>query len=186
MRLIVGVTGASGVVMSRCLLEGLREAGCEVDLIVSAGAKRTWELECGEPIESLLSLAHRVYDEYDLSADIASGSCLTDGMILLPCSMKTLAGIVSGYSENLILRCADVCLKEGRKLILVPRETPLSRIHLRNLKEAADCGCTILPPMLSFYTGDDTVEGQIRHLVGKLLLQFRLPYAPFQPWKGGE
>ena len=111
MKLIVGVSGASGVVMSRTLLGTLNRAGCETHLVLTDAARRTWELETESPIDGLLSMADRVYGSHDMAALISSGSFVTDGMIILPCSMKTLAGIVSGYTDNLLLRAADVCLK---------------------------------------------------------------------------
>ncbi len=183
-RIIVGVTGASGVIMSETLLRELKAAGREIHLIITEGARLTWELEVGYPMEALLGLADYVYREADYAAVVASGSYVTEGMIIMPCSMKTLAGIVTGYAENLLLRAADVCLKEGRKVVLVPRETPLSRLHLRNLAAAADLGCAIVPPMLTFYNGAGTVEDQINHVVGKALLQFGLTSRGFTPWKG--
>ena len=187
MRIIVGVTGATGVGMSYRLLQALKQVeGCEIHLIVSKGAALTWKLECTQPIEKLYDLADVIYEEEDLAADISSGSFVTDGMIILPCSMKTLAGIVSGYAENLILRSADVCLKENRKVVLVPREMPLGRIHLRNMKEAADYGCVIVPPVLTFYNGASSIEEQIDHIIGKILLQFGITYSLFQPWNSRE
>ena len=182
MRIIVGVTGATGVEMSYELLLALRRAGCEVHLIVSRSAQMTWDYESRMPLQRMYDLANFVYREDELDAVISSGSFVTDGMILMPCSMKTLAGIVAGYAETLILRAADVCLKEGRKVVLVPREMPLGKIHLRNLKEAADCGCAIVPPMLTFYNGAETVREQVRHVVGKVLLQFGIDYDKFVPW----
>lgn len=183
MRIIVGVTGATGVGMSYRLLQALKHVeGCEIHLVVSKGAALTWKLECEQSIEELYELADVVYDEEDLAADISSGSFLTDGMIILPCSMKTLAGIASGYAENLIQRSADVCLKENRKVVLVPREMPLGRIHLRNLKEAADYGCVIVPPVLTFYNGETSLEGQMDHIIGKILMQFGIHYSKFQSW----
>ena len=140
-RVIVGVTGATGVEMSYELLLALRKAGCEIHLIVSSSAQMTWDYESRIPLQRMYDLADFVYQEDELDAVISSGSFVTDGMILMPCSMKTLAGIVAGYAETLTLRAADVCLKEGRKVVLVPREMPLGKIHLRNLKDAADCGC---------------------------------------------
>ena len=183
MRIIVGVTGATGVEMSYELLLALRRADCEVHLIVSRSAQTTWDYESRMPLQRMYDLANFVYQEDELDAVISSGSFVTDGMILMPCSMKTLAGIVAGYAETLILRAADVCLKEGRKVVLVPREMPLGKIHLRNLKEAADCGCAIVPPMLTFYNGAETVREQVRHVVGKVLLQFGIDYDKFVPWK---
>lgn len=183
MRIIVGVTGTTGVEMSYELLLALRRAGCEVHLIISRGAQMTWDYESRMPLQRMYDLANFVYQEDELDAVISSGSFVTDGMILMPCSMKTLAGIVAGYAETLILRAADVCLKEGRKVVLVPREMPLGKIHLRNLKEAANCDCAIVPPMLTFYNGAETVREQVRHVVGKVLLQFGIDYDKFVPWK---
>lgn len=187
MRIIVGVSGASGVEMSFYLLKALKSVkDCEIHLVVSQGAKLTWELECEKPIEELYAMADQVYDEKNLAAAISSGSFRTDGMIVMPCSMKTLAGITSGYADNLILRAADVCMKEGRKVVLVPREMPLSRLHLRNLKEAADFGCVIVPPVLTFYNAPKTVEDQINHIVGKILMQFGIAFEKFIPWTGEQ
>ena len=185
MRIIVGVTGATGVEMSYYLLKALRSTkDCEINLVVSQGALTTWQLESRIPLQDLYDLADYVYKETNLSAVISSGSYMTDGMIVMPCSMKTLAGIVSGYAENLIQRAADVCLKEDRKVVLVPREMPLGRIHLKNLNMAAEYGCAIVPPMLTFYNGASTLEDQIHHVVGKVLLQFGLSYDKFVAWKG--
>jgi len=129
-------------------------------------------------------LADHVHDNRDLAASISSGSFRTDGMIIMPCSMKTVAGICCGFADNLLLRAADVCLKEGRKIVLVPREMPFSRIHLRNLKELADMGCGIVPPMLTFYNGSNSVEKQIQHVIGKVLMQFDIDYKKFVRWEG--
>lgn len=187
MRIIVAVTGATGVEMSYYLLKALKSVeNCEVHLIMSEGAKVTWKLESEIPIEKMYELADLVYDERNQAAAISSGSYVTDGMIVMPCSMKSLAGIAAGYAENLVVRAADVCMKEGRKVILVPREMPFSRLHLRNLKEAADLGCVIIPPMLTFYNGPKTVEDQINHIVGKVLMQFGITYDKFKPWTGSD
>ena len=186
MRIIVGVSGASGVEMSLTLLRALRRANCETFLVLSEGARLTWSLETATPIEELYQAADHVYEENDYAAVIASGSFVTDGMIVMPCSMKTLAGIVSGYAENLLLRAADVCLKENRRIVLAPREMPLGRIHLRNMLSASELGCTIVPPMLTFYNGADSLQDQIDHIVGKVLLQFGITSDDFRPWKGVE
>lgn len=184
MKLIVGITGASGVEMGYYLLKALRQTQTEIILVVSEGAKLTWELECRKPIGTLYEMADHALDNHDLAACISSGSFVTDGMIVMPCSMKTLAGIVSGYADNLINRAADVCMKEGRKIVLAPREMPFSRVHLRNLKEAADLGCSIVPPMLTFYNAPQTLEDQINHVIGKVLMQFGITYDQFRPWEG--
>ena len=185
-RIIVGVSGASGVVMAKYLLEALREAKRETHLVMTPSARETWAYEAGAPVEELFSLADAVYAPDDMAAVISSGSFVTDGMIVMPCSMKTLAGIVSGYADNLLLRAADVCLKEGRRLVLCPRETPLSRVHLRNLLSASELGCMIVPPMLTFYNSPQTLEDQIRHVVGKALLPFGVQTPGFRPWTGAR
>lgn len=185
MRIVVGVCGATGVEMSYYLLKALKSAAdCEVHLIVSNAARITWELESNLPIDKLLELADDIHDEENMAASISSGSFVTDGMIIMPCSMKTLAGICAGYADNLIVRAADVCMKEGRKVVLVPREMPFGKVHLRNMKDAADLGCVIVPPVLTFYNGAATIEDQIDHIVGKILLQFGLTYDKFKPWIG--
>ena len=187
MRLIVGISGASGSLLGYHLLKALREfPQVETQLIITEGAKETLAWETNLKEEDFTALADVVYENNNLAASISSGSYPTDGMIIVPCSMKTVAGIVSGYADNLLLRAADVCLKEERKLVLVPREMPLSRIHLRNLKEAADYGCSIVPPMLTFYNGADSLERQMDHIVGKVLARFGLEYSKFVPWQGKE
>ena len=183
-RVILGVTGASGAILGLYAARALRAQDIEVHMIVSEAAKLTWELETGLPFSDLTSMADVLYENGDTAARIASGSFRTMGMLIVPCSMKTLAGIVTGYAENLILRAADVCLKENRRLVLCPREMPLGKLHLRNLSTAADLGCAIVPPMMSFYSGQRTVEEQINHVIGKLMMQFDLEYDAFREWEG--
>jgi len=184
-RIIVGISGASGVLMGYELLKALRtHPEIETHLVLSSGAKLNFQLETDLSLETVCAQADFVYDERDLAALISSGSFVTEGMIVIPCSMKTLAAIAAGYSDNLLVRAADVCLKEGRKVVLVPRETPLSKIHLRNLQTAADAGCAIVPPMLTFYNGADTLQKQMDHVIGKVLLQFHLQSDRFVPWDG--
>lgn len=184
-RIIVGLTGASGPVMGYALLKALRRhPEIEIHLVSTAGARATLGYESRVPYEELAGLAHVVHDEQNLAASISSGSFQTEGMIVIPCSMKSLAGIVSGYADNLLLRSADVCLKEGRKVVLVPREMPMGKVHLRNLYQAAELGCVIVPPVLTFYNGADTVEAQIDHIIGKVLMQFGLCHESFRPWEG--
>lgn len=183
MRIIVGVSGASGVVMAKRLMETIKaETDWEIHLVVSDSAAHTWALETEEDISALYGLADVNYEPYDMAAAISSGSFVTEGMIILPCSMKTMAGIVSGYTDNLLLRAADVCLKESRKLVLCPRETPMGRVHLRNMYEASQLGCTVVPPMLTFYSGAETLDEQIDHIVGKILLQFGIIPKRFKQW----
>lgn len=185
MRIIVGISGASGVIMGQLLLQAMQGIeDCETHLVVTKGARDTWELETKVPVSSLESLADVVHNDSNLAASISSGSFVTDGMIVIPCSMKTLSAIASGYAVNLLVRAADVCLKEGRKVVLVPREMPLGKVHLRNLKEAAELGCTIIPPMLTFYNTQGTIADQMNHVIGKVLMQFGLRHKNFIPWKG--
>ncbi|KAF5035366.1 putative UbiX-like flavin prenyltransferase [anaerobic digester metagenome] len=173
--------------MSFYLMKALKSIeDCEVHLIISQGARLTWKLECDYSIDELVKYADVVYDEEDLAAPISSGSFITDGMIIMPCSMKTLAGLVTGYADNLIIRAADVCLKEGRKVILVSREMPFGRIHLRNMKDAADLGCVIIPPVLTFYNKPKTIIDQVNHIVGKILMQFGIYYDKFTAWTGAK
>lgn len=186
-RIIVGVSGATGVQLALYLMRAL--AGydeVETHLVVSDGAKKTWELECQEPIDELLDLADVVHDSHNLAASISSGSFVTSGMVVMPCSMKTLSSIATGYADNLVSRAADVCLKEGRRVVLVPREMPLGKIHVRNMLAAADAGCVLVPPMLTFYNGPITLDDQIHHVVGKVLRQFGLEPKVFHAWEGAE
>jgi 4-hydroxy-3-polyprenylbenzoate decarboxylase len=185
MRLIVGISGASGVILGCEVLKALKFVqDCEVHLVITEGAVRNFACETNLSLDEVHSLADEVHDNKNLAASISSGSFKTDGMIVVPCSMKTLAGIAAGYTENLLLRAVDVCIKESRKVIIVPREMPLSRLHLRNMKEAADYGCIVIPPLLTFYNGTDTLQKQIDHIVGKIFMQLNIEYKKFVPWKG--
>jgi len=185
MRIIVGISGASGVIMGYHLLSALRQIpDMEIHLIITQSARRTWDLETDFPISKLEELAHVIHSDNNMAASISSGSYVTDGMIVIPCSMKTLSAISAGYAANLLVRAVDVCLKENRKVVLTPREMPLSKVHIRNLKEALDMGCVIVPPMLTFYNMPDSLTDQINHVVGKILMQFGLPHQSFVPWEG--
>lgn len=186
MRIIIGISGASGIVLGCEMLKALKAAPqIETHLVMTEGAEKTLGYEMDLTKADICALADVVHENNNMAASIASGSFKTDGMIVIPCSMKTVAGIACGYASNLLLRAADVCLKEGRKVVLVPREMPLSRLHLSNLKTAADYGCAIIPPVLTFYNNSDTVEKQIAHIVGKVLMQFGIDHKPFVPWTGG-
>ncbi len=186
MKLIVGISGASGVILGMELLKALKALQVETHLLISDGARTTFKYETDLEIDQVMNMADYCYDMNNLAAVISSGSFRTDGMIIIPCSMKTLAAVAHGYADNLMTRAADVCLKEGRKVILVPRETPLGKVHLKNMVEAADNGCMIMPPMLTFYNGPRTVQDQINHLVGKILMQFGLDYEAFSAWPGKD
>ena len=186
MRVIVGITGASGIVIAVELLKRLKKIeNVETHLIITEGGFLTIRDETNFDIYDINHLADVVYNVNELDASIASGSFLVDGMVIVPCTMKTVAGIASGYCENLLLRAADVAIKESRKLILVPREMPFSRIHLRNMKELADLGVVIMPPVMTFYNQPATIEGQINHIVNKILLQLKLPTEVIE-WRGGN
>jgi 4-hydroxy-3-polyprenylbenzoate decarboxylase len=185
MRIIVGISGASGVIIGYEVLKALRQvSGCESHLVITDAAKRTFACETNVSLDQVCGAADVVYDNENMAASISSGTFKTDGIIIAPCSMKTVAGIVSGYANNLLLRAADVCIKENRHIVIVPREIPLSRLHLRNIKKAADYGCIIIPPMLTFYNGLDTIQKQIDHIIGKIFMQFGIEYKHFSVWRG--
>jgi polyprenyl P-hydroxybenzoate/phenylacrylic acid decarboxylase-like protein len=182
-RLVVGISGASGAVLGIELLQALQLIpGWETHLVVSNGARRTIALETSHSMRSVAALATRFHPVEDVGALIASGTFKTCGMVVVPCSMKTVAGIASGYSDNLLLRAADVTLKERRRLVLVPRETPLGPVHLRNLLAASELGAVILPPVLTFYNQPTSIEDMTRHIVGRILDVFDLELPGFRRW----
>ncbi len=184
-RLIVGLSGASGAILGIRLLEALRSSGTfETHLVITDGACRTVRDETDYPLRQVTALADVCHDIHDVGASIASGSFATEGMVILPCSMKTLAGIACGYSENLLLRAADVTLKERRPLILAVRETPLSPIHLRNMLTLSQAGAVILPPVLSYYNRPQSVEDMTGQFVGKVLDRFGVAHEGYRRWEG--
>lgn len=169
-RILVGISGASGAPIAIRLLQRLKEnQDVETHLIMSDSACLTIEQETEYSVQQVQALADVVYDIKKIGARPASGSFQIDKMIIVPCSMKTVAGIASGYSDNLLLRSADVMLKEGRPLFLVARESPLSPIHLRNLQELSMIGVRIIPPMVSYYQGYKTIEEWTNNFVERLL-----------------
>ena len=169
-KILVGISGASGAPIAIRLLQRLKESyDVETHLILSDSACLTIEQETEYSVQQVKSLADIVYDIREIGARPASGSFQIDEMIIVPCSMKTAAGIAGGYSDNLLLRAADVMLKEGRPLFLVARESPLSPIHLRNLQELAMIGVRIIPPMVSYYQGYKTIEEGTNNFVERLL-----------------
>ena len=182
MKLIVAISGASGVVYGVKVLEALRNKGIETHLIVSRWGREIIKLETGYTINHVENLASQCYSEVDLAAPIASGTFACDGMLVVPCSMKTLAGIACGYADNLALRAADVTIKERRKLVLVVRETPLSPIHLENMLKLSRIGVTIFPPIPGFYTKQESLEDVLQYSVGKLLSQFGIETEGFVRW----
>jgi flavin prenyltransferase len=182
--LVVGITGGSGVIYGIRLLEVLHELDIETHLIISKAAKETIVLETERKIREVESLASKVHAINDIASTLASGSSPTDGMVIIPCSMKTLAGVASGYSDNLILRAADVTLKERRPLILVPRETPLSRIHIENMLKVNTAGGIIVPAMPGFYSRPKVIDELVDQLVGKVLDLLRIQHSLYERWTG--
>lgn len=161
-----------------------KETDWEVHLVLSEAGERVLREETGMDGSDLAGLAFRAHDIGNIGAAIASGTFETEGMAVVPCSMKTLAGICHGYAENLLLRAADVTLKERRKLVLVARETPLGLIHLRNMASLAEMGVTILPPMLTYYNHPRSIGDMAAHVVGKIMHEFRLEAPGFKRWGG--
>ncbi|MGO0123496.1 UbiX family flavin prenyltransferase [Desulfothermobacter acidiphilus] len=182
MRLVVALTGASGAHLGVRLLELLREHAVETYLILSRQAETLIEEETALPVSEVKRLANSAYGETDWHAPVASGSFCHQGMVVIPCSMKTLAGIASGYAENLILRAADVTIKENRPLILVPRETPVSAIHLENMLKLARLGVVIAPPVPAFYQRPASLEESIDFFLGRLLNLLGIPNQLVRPW----
>lgn len=183
MRLVIGISGASGAPLAVKLLTELKKLPeVETHLVVSHGGELTIAQETDLSMDQVKALADVVYDNWDVGAALASGSFKTDGMIVVPCSMKTLAGIHSGYCDNLLLRAADVTMKESRKLLLVPRECPFSPIHLRNMYELSQLGVRILPPVVSYYNKPETTDDITGHIVGKIMDCFGLDYQGYKRW----
>ncbi len=181
-RIIVGISGSSGSILGVRFLEVLKKMGIETHLIITETAKKLIEHETKYKVRDVEKLASKVYDNSDFFAKIASGSFQTKGMVVIPCSMKTLGGIASGYSDNLLLRAADVCLKEKRKLILVTRETPLSYIHIENMRKVSLAGGVILPPVMTLYSKPKRIEEMVDHIVGKVLDSLGIENKVYKRW----
>jgi len=184
MRIVVGISGSTGVIYGVRVLEALKACGVETHLVISDSAKRNLLLETDYGIEYVEGLADRVHDFRDLAAPISSGSFRTDGMIIAPCSIKTLSAVAHSYNDNLLVRAADVALKERRKLVLVVRETPLHAGHLRLMLSLAEMGAIILPPMPAFYHFPKSIDDIINQTVGKALDQFGIDARLFRRWEG--
>lgn len=174
LRLVVGISGASGVIYGLRTLEILHSMKIETHVVLSQWGEKNIEIETDKTIEYVRSLATALYGNDSLAAPISSGSFLHSGMIIVPCSMKTLASIANGYDETLISRGAGVTLKESRLLVVVPRETPLSRIHLQNMLKLAEAGAVILPAMPGFYHKPTSLQDMVDHLVSKIIDQFNI------------
>jgi len=182
-RLIVGMSGSSAPHLGVTLLELLREdPSVETHLIMSRGAATSIRIELQREPAEVAALADVVYEPDDLAASVSSGSFLTVGMVVMPCSMRTLAAIATGNTTELLSRAADVCLKERRRLVLVTRETPLSLIHIRNMETATLAGATVLPPVPAFYHQPTSIDDLLRHTAGKVLDQFGIEHDAFRRW----
>jgi 4-hydroxy-3-polyprenylbenzoate decarboxylase len=182
-KIVVGVTGASGSAYALTALRALRGADVEVHLVLTSQAGRTLELETSHHVAELEALADVVHRDDDLAASISSGSFLHDGMLVIPCSIKSASAIAHSLNGNLLVRAADVCLKERRKLVLVVRETPLHLGHLRTLVQLAEIGAVILPPVPALYAKPQSVDDVIAHTVGKALDQFGIAHDLFTRWR---
>jgi len=182
-KIVIGFSGASGITYGIRLIEVLHSINIETYLIISEWAKKNIEIETDKTLEYVKSLSSVNYDNFRLDASVSSGSFIHDGMVIVPCSMKSLSSIANGYDDTLISRSASVTLKESRKLIIVPRETPLSRIHLENMIKLQQAGAIILPAMPGFYHKPSTVEEIVDHLVGKILDQLNIKHNLFKRWK---
>jgi polyprenyl P-hydroxybenzoate/phenylacrylic acid decarboxylase-like protein len=185
-RLIVGISGSSAPQLGLIVLRALREIpSVETHLVISRGAARSIAAEMGAAAErEFTGLADVSYQPEDLAAAIASGSFRTAGMVVVPCSMRTLAAIATGNTGDLLTRAADVCLKERRRLVLVTRETPLNLIHIRNMETVTLAGGVIMPPVPAFYHRPETIEDLLQHTAGKVLDQFGIEHDLFRRWEG--
>jgi polyprenyl P-hydroxybenzoate/phenylacrylic acid decarboxylase-like protein len=183
MRLVVAITGATGATLGIRLLEALGELGVETHLILSDWGRATTSIETEHTVDQVRSLASYTYSSRDMDAAISSGSFRTDGMVVCPCSMKTLSAIRVGYSDNLITRAADVTLKERRRLVLVTREAPLSEIHLDNMLYLARAGAVIFPPTMAYYAQPASIDELTTHVVGRIVDQLGIEHSLIGRWK---
>lgn len=182
-RLVVGMSGSSAPQLGVAFLKAVRElAAVETHFVISDGARRSIQLELGTEPAEVEKLADVVYDARDLGAALSSGSFPTMGMVVIPCSMRTLAAVATGTSDNLLTRAADVTLKERRRLVLVTRETPLNYVHIKNMETVTLAGATVLPPAPAFYHKPQTIDDLLRHICGKVLDQFGVRHDLFRRW----
>ena len=182
-RLVVGITGASGSIYALRLIDVLRAKGIEVHAVVTASGLRVLDYECGVAEEELARRVSVLYPNADVGAAIASGSFRMDAMVVLPCSMKTAGAIAHGVTDDLLTRAADVTLKEGRRLLLVPRETPMHEIHLENLLRLARAGAVIMPAAPGFYHRPETLDDLVNMMVGKILDRLGIEAELFTRWR---
>lgn len=183
---MVGVSGSSSPQLADMFLRVTQPLDVETHLVMSVGALRSVELELGKAADSVAAQADVVYDSRDMAASISSGSFPTLGMVVIPCSMRTLACIATGNSDNLVTRAADVTLKERRPLVLVTRETPLNLIHIRNMETVTLAGGTVLPPVPAFYHRPSSIDDLLRQTCGKVLDQFGISHDLYRRWSGAE
>lgn len=181
-RIVIGISGASGVTYGVRILNLLQESDYETHLIISGAGKLNIEIETPYSAGQVAAMADHVYDDTDMAAAVSSGSFLTEGMIVAPCTIKSLSGIANSYNTNLLVRAADVTLKEKRKLVLVVRETPLHKGHLRLMSLAADMGAHILPPIPSFYHQPRTIGDIVDQTIGKIFDYFGIRHSLFRRW----
>lgn len=183
-RLIVGLTGATGAILGVRLLEALKQSDVESHLVMSNWARRTLEHETSYTLKEVTALASVYHNSANMAAEISSGSFITEGMVVIPCSMRTLGSIAHGTGESLVHRAADVVLKERRKLVLVTRESPLSELHLENMLKLSRMGAMIVPPMPAFYNKPKSIDDIVNHIVARVLDQLGVA-APFaKRWDG--
>jgi 4-hydroxy-3-polyprenylbenzoate decarboxylase len=182
-RLVVGISGASGVIYGLEMLRVLKDLGYESHAVLTEWARKNFLLETDHPLEEVEAVAGRMYGDDDLAAPISSGSFLTRGMVVIPCSIKSLSAIAHSYNANLLVRAADVTLKEHRPLVLVVRETPLHQGHLKLMLSAASQGAVILPPVPAFYHKPKTIKDLVHHTIGKVLDCFSIEHEFFQRWE---
>ena len=183
-KIIIGMTGASGSIFGLRLLEALKKSDVETHVIASKWAQRTMEHETSYSLDNLKDLANVYYGPGDMGAQISSGSYVTEGMVIAPCSARSVAAIASGFGEHLVHRAADVILKERRRLVLGVRETPLNDIHLENLLKLSRMGATILPPVPAFYNHPKTLDDMINHIIVRILDQFSIETNFAKRWDG--
>jgi len=181
-KLIVAITGASGVIYGIMLLKALKKSDVQTHLVISDSGALNISIETGHQLNEVQAMADHVYESSNLAASISSGSFLNSGMIIAPCTIKTLSGIANSYNDNLVVRAADVTLKEKRKLLLMVRETPLHKGHLNLMLQAADLGAQILPPFPAFYNRPQTIEDIVNQTVGKMLDYFHIEHDLFKRW----
>jgi flavin prenyltransferase len=186
LKIVIGISGSSGVIYGIRFLQALTKLKIETHLVLSKWAKKNIEIETDENIEEIVKVADFCYEETDMAAAISSGSFKTNGMAIIPCSMKTMSSIANGYDDNLISRAASVTIKENRRLVIVPRETPLSKIHITNMLKLSEIGVIILPAMPGFYHRPKTIEDMIAHIIGKTLDQFNINNNIFARWGASQ